>query len=1155
MKEVFSKIVKVFLIIAALLLAGLLIFGLVLLLDWPWWTGIFLLSGLAGLGIGILFLRKVLARRREQQFVREVIEQDEARLQALSGKERDDLKELQQRWNEAIETLRRSHLRKFGNPLYVLPWYMIIGESGSGKTTAISSARLSSPFAEVKRTSGISGTRNCDWWFFEQAIILDTAGRYAIPVDEGRDKEEWQKFLNLLIKYRKREPLNGLVVTVAADKILKSAPETLEEDGRNIRRRLDELMRALGAKIPVYVLITKCDQIQGMTQFCNRLPEKSLDQAMGCIKEPSSDVADFIETAFRSVGERLRSLRILLVHQTGAKGIDSGLFLFPEEFDHLKPGLAAFMSGAFKENPYQETPVVRGLFFSSGRQEGTPYSHFLNALGLISEREVLPGTSKGLFLHDLFSKILPGERGILAPTQRAMQWRALTRNLGLASWIFLCFAICGLLSFSFVKNLRTLREISHQFTRPPAIQGELLTDLNTMDRFRLAILKSEAQNKNWWIPRFGLTESIKVEGALKKKYCSLFQKDFLNSLDKQTGQVLSRLSLATPDEVIGQYVAHLVRRINLLKGRLEGQKLGDLQKRPNPAYGPIIGAGSPKQQLEVGDKFGNLYLYYLIWRDDAGEVNKEITILQSWLRHVLTVKSSSLRWLPAWVNKEGHLSWVSLGSFWGGTSQGQQELAIAPAFTRKGKEVMDAFLKEIESAISDPLISDNQKIEFERWHRGVCLEAWYLFGSNFSKGIARLQTRRDWQQMAGLMASDQGPYFAFLNRLSVELEPVAQGESIPVWLRQIYYIQMLKAQGAAGGLLTKAAEGGKKIMSTLEKRLGRETEGTAQASLEAAKAFQDYRAALNAITPASASPNQAYQLAAQVFTEDPVVSKSPFLGAQRAATKLRAGISGGAATDQMIGQIIDGPVNFLWTFVRNETALHLQNQWEQTVLAEAQGATGQQAAQVLLGQGGLVWNFVKGPGAPFISWSVQRGYFAREALGGTVPFEPSFFAFLRQGAVGKQAAAGAARAGHGILIRGLPTDANPEARMKPHATRLELQCSTGIQALVNQNFPVSKTFQWAPDTCGDATLQIEVGDLVLTRTYTGEQAFLDFLKDFPGGQHTFYSRDFPRERAGLERMGIRHIRVRYEISGHQAAIKQMGAIPRQAPRIIARCWR
>ncbi|NOZ68396.1 MAG: type VI secretion system protein ImpL, partial [Deferribacteres bacterium] len=318
MKDRLLKFLKIFLFAALGILVVLLVFGVVLSLDWPWWAGFFLLLALAGAGIGVVFLRKLWLRRREQRFVQQVIEQDEARLSALKGKEREEMKELQARWKEAIDALRRSHLRKYGNPLYVLPWYLVMGESGSGKTTAIKSARLSSPFAEVTRTPGISGTKNCDWWFFEQAVIIDTAGRYAVPVDEGRDKEEWQKFLNLLVKYRKKEPLHGLIVTVAADRLLESPREALEEDGRNIRRRIDELMRAMGVKFPVYVLVTKCDLIQGMTRFCDRLPEESTGQPMGVINQDlSTDITGFLDSALNSIGERLRNLRILLLHKSG----------------------------------------------------------------------------------------------------------------------------------------------------------------------------------------------------------------------------------------------------------------------------------------------------------------------------------------------------------------------------------------------------------------------------------------------------------------------------------------------------------------------------------------------------------------------------------------------------------------------------------------------------------------------------------------------------------------------------------------------------------------------------------------------------------------------------------------------------------------------
>ena len=1157
MKDSFLKYLKIFLLIAAVILIILLVFGLVLSLDWPWWMGVFLLFILAGVAIGVLFLRKIWLRRREQQFVQQVIEQDEARLKTLTGKEKDDLKELQERWREAIEALRRSHLRKYGNPLYVLPWYLVIGESASGKTTAIKSARLSSPFTEVSRTSGISGTKNCDWWFFEQAVILDTAGRYAIPIDEGKDKEEWQRFLTLLMKYRKKEPLNGLIVAIAADKLLQGLPEALEEDGRNIRRRIDELMRTMGMKFPVYVLVTKCDLIQGMTQFCDHVPEKSLDQPMGVINHDlSPDVIAFQGQAFDTLGERLRNLRILLLHQGESKEIDPGLLLFPEEFGNVRQGLASFTKGAFRENPYQETPILRGLFFSSGRQEGSPYSHFLSALGLIGEKEVLPGTSKGLFLHDFFAKVLPKDRRLFAPTRRALEWHRLTRNLGLTAWVVIVIAICGLLSFSFVKNLRAIREASHEFAKPVALQSDILADLVTMDRFAQAILRVEEKNRHWWVPRLGLRESIDVEIGLKDRYCNQFQNGFLAAFDKQMTAVISNLTASASDEVIGQYVIHLVRRINLLKARLEGQPFQALQKRPQPSYDPIMFATGQKVIPDVKAQFGHLYLYYLVWRLNTGEINKEMNTLQVWLRQILAVRGGNLQWLVTWVNRYGGLSPVTLADFWGGPSGGAAEKVIAPAFTRKGKDQVDSFQKEMESALPDPLILASSKSEFEKGYRNACLEAWYGFGGVFPKGVDRLKGMKEWQQMAAKMGTDEGPYFAFLNRAVLELEPFSRAADLPSWVQNVYQFQLIKAGSFAKekGILEKAAEEGKKLITTVEKTIGKDVGGVAlESQFQATKAYQEYRNSLTAITPASASRNQAYQMAFQVFSEDPAISKSPFFTAHNAVTQMKIHLGKGRPADEIFWKLITGPIEFMWTYVRTETACHLQNQWEQTVLAETQAAGGPQAIQLLLSPEGPLWKFVKGPGAPFINWSVQRGYSAKEALGGTIPFGASFFAFLRQSAAGRQVAA--AKPNYKVMINGLPTDVNPDAQRKPHRTRLEVQCGGTVQTIINENYPVRGTFNWSPETCGDVLFQIEVGDLVLTKKYTGNLGFAGFLQDFRGGQRTFYPSEFPAEKAGLEALGIKSIRVNYQFSGdHQSAIGQIRSLPGQAPRNIVRCW-
>ncbi|MGQ9695124.1 MAG: type VI secretion protein IcmF/TssM N-terminal domain-containing protein [Thermodesulfobacteriota bacterium] len=1147
MKDTILKFVKIFLIVVAVLLAIALVFGVVYFLDWPWWVGIFLLLVLLGIGIGLLFLRKILHRRREQKFVQQVIEQDEAHLKSLAGKEREDLKELQNRWKEAIETLRRSHLRKYGNPLYVLPWYLVIGESGSGKTTAISSARLSSPFAEYTRTSGISGTRNCDWWFFEQAVILDTAGRWTIPVDEGKDKEEWQRFLNLLIKYRKKEPLNGLIVTISADKLLSALPEVLEDDARNIRRRLEELMRVLGAKIPVYILVTKCDLIQGMAQFCDHLPPESLDQAMGHIKKDlTSPVGPFLEQAFQTISDHLRHLRIILLQQMSPSAIEPGFLLFPEEFTALKPGLKVFMEVAFRENPYQETPLLRGLFFSSGRQEGTPYSHFLKELGLIGEREVLPGTSKGLFLHDFFEKILPKDRGLLAPTQRALQWRSLTRNLGLISWVTLGVAVCGLLSFSFVKNLKTLREVTREFAKPPVLQGEIQADLQTMDRFRLAILKVEEENRGWRIPRFGLNESLKVEIGLKEKYCALFQKNFLAGFDKEMGGLITRLTDSSPDEAIGPYVGHLVRRISLLKAKLAGEDMEALQKRPQPSYESPLAKG-PAVSAEVKRKFGHLYLYYLLWRSDQGEINKEIALLQSWLKHLLALKGGQLQWLITWANGQG-ISPVTLADFWGGSAQ-TGEKVIPPAFTRKGKELMENFLKEVELAPPDPIALTKQRAEFEKYYQKACFEAWYQFGLFFPKGVERIKGKNQWQQMAAKMATDQSPYFEFLKRLTQELEPQIKMEGVPLWASQVYQIQVAKTPAVVSGILTKAAEEGKKLISK-GKKIVTQVPVPEEDLAQTTKIYQEFRSALAAMSPMAASRAQAFQLAVQVFSEDPPTSKSPFFAAQAALNKLKATV-GGRPLDGMVVKLLAGPLEFFAQYMRMEAACHLQNQWEQMVLAETQGAADQQARQLLLSPEGPVGKFVKGPAAPFLGWSVQRGHYSKEALGGSIPFDQSFFAFLKQSATSKQTVT---KTNYVVGIKALPTAANAQAKVQPQSTKLELQCGGTVQNLVNYNYPVSKSFQWSPDTCGDVLVQIEIGDVVLKKKYTGYQAFPEFLQDFKGGIRTFFANEFPMEKASLDRLGVQFIRVKYEFSGELPALGKLMTLPKQAPKNIVRCW-
>jgi type VI secretion system protein ImpL len=390
MKDIVHKILKILLYVLIIGVLAAVIFWFVLKKSWPWWVGLAIVVGLFGLWMGFLFLKKYFFRRREQRFVKQIIDQDESAIEGAPVHERQKLKDLQLRWQESIDLLRNSYLRKKGNPLYVLPWYLVIGESGAGKTTAIKSSRLTSPLTEVASTPGITSTKNCDWWFFEEAIVLDTAGRYTIPIDEGPDREEWERFLTLLVKYRKREPINGLIVVVSADKIMDGAVDVLTDEGQSIRKRIDALMRILGARFPVYLMVSKADLIYGMVDFSLLLPEDTLNQAMGHLNETlTNDCEEFLDEAMHTVSDRLKDIRLELINHI--KSVDPRVLIFPDEFERLQTGLLAFARGAFKESTYQETPLLRGIFFSSGHQEGTPHPALYQDLLLNESKDIVNG--------------------------------------------------------------------------------------------------------------------------------------------------------------------------------------------------------------------------------------------------------------------------------------------------------------------------------------------------------------------------------------------------------------------------------------------------------------------------------------------------------------------------------------------------------------------------------------------------------------------------------------------------------------------------------------------------------------------------------------------------------------------------------------------
>ncbi|NYS39737.1 hypothetical protein F2S88_01425 [Pseudomonas syringae pv. actinidiae] len=244
-------------------------------------------SLLAGIGLFlllsagyVLFMGRSTAPRHDL----EALLRDDADQAVLnsSPQDREEVSLLRERLLQSIERLQGNAGKTGANKdaLYALPWYLVIGQPASGKSTMLYQSGLNFPYAEREgaRVAGLGGTRNCDWFFSSEAVLLDTAGRY---MDNQEEAGKWRAFLSLLRQHRQRRPLNGLIVAVSIEDILKSTPDSLERLAKRLRERIQEAHDLLELRLPIYLVFTKCDLLPGFTHFYRQLDNQTRGEVMG----------------------------------------------------------------------------------------------------------------------------------------------------------------------------------------------------------------------------------------------------------------------------------------------------------------------------------------------------------------------------------------------------------------------------------------------------------------------------------------------------------------------------------------------------------------------------------------------------------------------------------------------------------------------------------------------------------------------------------------------------------------------------------------------------------------------------------------------------------------------------------------------------------
>lgn len=578
---------------------------------------ILIIAILIGIFLVLFVVQKMLAVRNAMRIEQQLKNQSGSQLSGADADKKAEIEALSAKFDESLEALKKTKGGK--SALFTLPWYIIIGPPGSGKTTALQESGLNFPAIQGgAKVRGIGGTRNCDWWFTEDGILLDTAGRYTTVAE---DQEEWFAFLDMIRTSRKDKPINGAIVAIAIDDLFRATQNELDQIAKDVRNRLDELAARLQGVFPVYLMFTKCDLVQGFAEFFEDFTKDERGQVWGFTMPyslPERQYTDIFndEIAKMSRNINARQLELLATERPPQK--KQNIYLFPRQFQLAGEKMKELIGSLFAANAFQESAMLRGVYFTSGTQKGTPIDQLLARMGETMGFGSTPEGSedrvekKSYFIHNLFTRVIFHDKTLARSSSKVLRKRRNSRvALSLLSLVALAMMSYALIS-SFVGNHTIVSEVEaagvtlKDVEANDRVQLEKLEKLEGMRR-QLSHLDEYRTNGRPISLSFGMYQGNTMFDAGARVYFSRLRPLHITPcqerLERELRDLVSSIDRNSPAADY-QRLLDTWRVYRMMGGKLEAQPalVGTILKKNERWTGPIMGSEIERIEALSGEQ-------------------------------------------------------------------------------------------------------------------------------------------------------------------------------------------------------------------------------------------------------------------------------------------------------------------------------------------------------------------------------------------------------------------------------------------------------------------------------------------------------------------------------------------------------------------------
>lgn len=436
----------------------------------------------------------------------------------------NETKLLQDSFKAALRCIHSSFIKSLLFK-YQKPWFLLLGPAGSGKTTLLTKSDLELKNLDNLPPLSITPTKHINWWFANDAVFIDVGGRYLQDkqtYDGELNQSILKNFFKLLKKYRRQQPLNGLLLTINLQELIVDVK--LQSQLKRIRLAVQDLMETF-PDFPIYLIITRCDFVEGFTEFFADLNVDERNQIFG-IKFPLSaqpqSLPRLFNEQFNTLLQHLHERVLWRLHQENNHDKQGKIKNFPLQMEFLKAPLAKLLNLILPDTELN----LRGIYLTSCLQKDSTIDNLTRSINqafdILPSRAGIPlALSKSFFIPELFKRII-------IPEAKYFDGGNKHSHLRLAALVGALLLVIFGSKFYYTNYQQNISAIKAAQNAVASIKSEqnnneqFINQLNTL----LSIMTELHKIQDKWYLAFGLQEANHLNNKAGQIYYDILANQF-----------------------------------------------------------------------------------------------------------------------------------------------------------------------------------------------------------------------------------------------------------------------------------------------------------------------------------------------------------------------------------------------------------------------------------------------------------------------------------------------------------------------------------------------------------------------------------------------------------------------------------------------------